>query len=151
MPNTSDQDPQSAQNNISIGSFPGNQSASFQVTTVSNINITHISIVEDKLRVILDRQVPKMCSSRENTFSIVALIASAAFNIVSCFPPILTSTFSDGYGLKANQWTIIFSFFAFFSIAWFLFILGRSFFNWRRESKKRVVTVDNLIDIIKTP
>jgi len=151
MANTNNPNPQSSQNSINIGNFLGNQAASFQVTTVSNINITHISIVEDKLRVILDRQVPNMCYSGESTFSVTALIASAIFNIVSCFPPILTSTFIDGYGLKANQWTTIFTFFAFLSLIWFLFIVGRSVYNWNQESKKTLVTVDNLIDIIKTP
>lgn len=102
--------------------------------TFSNTNVNIIKITEDKLVNILTIHVGKLRKSKE---WIAALSFSASILLV-----LLTSTFSDKWGLSADQWQMLFLMLFLGSIVY----LGYTIYN----CIKHTVSVQSIVEDIKT-
>lgn len=102
--------------------------------TYSNTNVNIIKITEDKLVNILTIHVGKLRKSKE-------WIAALSFSL-SILLVLLTSTFSDTWGLSADQWQMLFFLLFLGSIVY----LGYSIYNCIRHR----VSVQSIVDDIKT-
>lgn len=102
--------------------------------TFSNINVNVIKITEDKLVNILNVHVGKLRKSKE---WIAAMSFSASILLV-----LLTSTFSDKWGLSGEQWQMLFLLLFFASLVYF----GYTIYN----CIKHRVSVQSIVDDIKT-
>ena len=94
-----------------VGSIDSAQNVSFLVREVNNVDATHIKISEDKLALILERNKDKLRRSIDDYdfWPWISLLSTAVFNIATCVPIAISSTFKDGWGR-------VFDIIAFFSV-----------------------------------